>query len=176
MSRLVLFSFLVLALLFSRPEFLHAFGDDGPPISITSPNTDTTFPHADIRTHKLIWYKNRKMLVACISFTDARQNDTTSNDETYYFDLPGVTFDETKGIFTATSAKGEVIPIAHFKKTLFLKTIEVLPNANIRVMCPGGQITVILEAMSPNDPAMRKAPPETDPDSTKGVNFNQLFK
>jgi len=176
MFRSGFFSFLVLALLFFKPDFLHAWGDDGPPISITSPDTGSTFPHADIRSHKLIWYKNRKMLVACVTFTDARQNDGTANDDTYYFDLPGVSYDEAKGIFTATSAKGEVIPVAHFKKMLFLQTIEVLPNANIRIMCPGGEITVILEAISPNDPAMRKPPPETSPDSTQGVNLNKLFK
>jgi len=168
--------FLILALLSFKPDLLHAQGDDGLPISITSPDTGTTFPHADIRNHSLIWYAKRKMLVASVTFTDARQNDGTSNDDTQYFDLPGVTFDEAKGIFTATSAKGEVIPVAHFKKILFLKTIEVLPNANIRIMCPGGYITVILEAISPNDPLMHKPPPDTNPDSTQAVDLNKLFK
>ena len=116
------------------------------------------------------------MLVACVSFADARQNDSSSNDDTHYFDLPGVTFDETKGIFTATTAKGEVIPVARYTKSLFLKTIEVMPNANIRIMSPQGNITVILEAISPNDPALRKPSSAADADGTQKVNFNTLFK
>jgi hypothetical protein len=176
MSRHVFFAGLVMFLLFFKPDFLRAFGNDGPPISITSPDNGTTFPHADIRDHKLIWYAKRKMLVACVTFTDARQNDGTSNDDTHYFDLPGVTFDEAKGVFSATSKKGEVIPVAHYTKMLFLKTIEVLPNATVRIMCPQGEITVILEAIPSNDPAMHQVPPVTDPDATKPVNFNQLFK
>ena len=85
-----------------------------------------------------------------------------------------MTLDEAKGIFFATSAKGEVIPIARLKKTLFLKTIEVLPNAAVRIQHPRGDITVILEAISPNDPAMH-AQPGTNPNGTHQLDLNKLL-
>ena len=172
MTRRVLF--LIIALLLFRPGILPA-DDDGPPISITSPDAGTTFSHAEIKNHSLLWYKNRKMLVACVTFTDAQQNNGQPNDDTHYFQLPGVSFDEAKGLFTATSAKGEVIPVARIKKSLFFKVIEVLPNANVRIMYPRGYITVVLEAISPNDPAMRAPPPQTNPDGTHSVELKSLL-
>ena len=89
-----------------------------------------------------------------MTFTDAEQNLGDPNDDMHEFRLPGIRFDEAKGVFLATTARGEVIPVARLKKTLFLKSIEVLPNARVRILHPRGVITVVLEAISPNDPAM----------------------
>jgi hypothetical protein len=166
MFRRVFFSGVALFLALSG--LLSAF-DDGPPISITSPDKGTTYARTQIKSHSLIWYPNQKMLVACVTFSDAYQNNGQPNEDTHYFSLPGVNFDPVKGLFTATSAQGEVIPVARMKKTLFLKTIQVLPNANVRIMYPGGDITVMLVALSPNDPALHPAPRSPDNDNGDGT-------
>jgi hypothetical protein len=166
MSRFALI--LVVALFLFGPTALFAWNNDGPPIVITSPQGGTTFARCDIKNHSLIWNKNRKMLVAVVTFTDAQQNTGTPQDDTHYFDLPGVNFDEAKGIFTATAPGGEIIPIAKISKMLFIKSIVVLPNANVRILHPRGDISVVLEAISPNDPAM-KAPPKNDSENLDGT-------
>jgi hypothetical protein len=164
----------VLALTLFSPRLLPA-QDEGPPISITSPDVATTFVYGTIKNHALIWDKNRKALIARVTFTDADQNLGQPNDDTHEFRLPGVTFDEAKGVFFATTAKGEVIPVAHVKKTLFIKSIEVLPNANIRILHPRGNVTVILEAISPNDPAMHPPPDNSNPDASHKVDINKIL-
>ena len=133
--------------------------DDGPPIAITSPDKGTTFAFGTIKTHSLIW--NNNMLVARVTFTDQDVTTQEASDDTLEFRLPGVTFDSAKGIFYAQTATGEMIPVAHIKKTLFLKSIETLPNAHVRVIHPKGVVSVVLEAISPNDPSMHPAPSTT---------------
>lgn len=148
--------------------------DDGPPISITSPDTGTTYAYGTLKQRSLYWDKRAKMLVARVVFTNEESTDsTTPQDDTLEFRLPGVTLDDVKGVFSATTAKGEVIPIAHFRKQLFVKTIEVLPNARVRVIHERGTVTVILEAISPNDPAMHGSP--DNPDGERSVGFKDLF-
>ena len=169
---------LIITLLLLGPVSLFGWNNDGPPISITSPTKGTTFARCDIKNHSLIWNKGRKMLMVVVTFTDGQQNMGTPQDDTHYFDLPGVSFDEAKGIFTATAIGGEVIPVARITKALFIKSITVLPNANVRIMHPRGDITVVLEAISPNDPAM-KAPPPKNPndngDGTHNVDLKSLL-
>jgi hypothetical protein len=157
------------------PRIAPAQDDDGLPISITSPDKATTFAYGSIKSHALVWNKNEKMLVAMVTFTDADQNFGQSNEDMHEFRLPGVRFDEAKGVFLATTAKGEVIPIAHIKKTLFIKTIEVLPNARIRILHSRGNVTIILEAISPNDPAMHPSPANSDSDGTHQVDIDKIL-
>ncbi|HEV3272416.1 MAG TPA: hypothetical protein VGZ93_09570 [Candidatus Methylacidiphilales bacterium] len=145
--------------------------DDGPPIAITSPDTATTFVYGTIKSHELIWDKKKKMLVAVITFTDIDE----PNDDTHEFRLPGITFDQAKGLFFATTAKGELIPVARLKKGLFTRVIETTPNAVVRVLHPKGNITVILEAISPDDPAMHSAPADSDSDVTHQVDINKIL-
>ena len=166
--------FLVLAAILFSPRLLPA-QDDGPPISITSPDTATTFAFGTVKNHTLVWNKKEKVLVAHVTFTDANQSNGTPSDDSHEFRLPGVTFDEAKGVFLATTAKGEVIPVAHIKKTLFIKSIETTQNAVIRILHPRGDVTVILEAISPNDPAMHPAPANSDPDGVHQVNIDKLL-
>ena len=171
MSRCLLF--LVLALTFWASPALMA-QDDGPPIAITSPDAGSTFARATIKSRSLYWSKKDKVLLVRVTFTDEESGNGQVNEDMHEFRLPGVSFDEAKGIFTATTAKGEVIPVAHFKKVLFIKSIETTPNAVVRIIHPrGGNVTVILEAISPNDPAMRAAP--TDSDGTRKVDINQIL-
>jgi hypothetical protein len=170
MSRALFFLVLV-AILFS-PRILPA-QNDGPPISITSPDVATTFAFGIIKNHALIWDKNHKVLIARVTFTEEDSNYGQATDDTHEFRLPGVTFDEAKGVFSATTAKGEVIPVARIKKVLFLKTIETTPNAAVRILHPKGNVTVILEAISPNDPAMH-SPPD-NPDGTHQLDINKIL-
>jgi hypothetical protein len=169
MSRQVLFLLLVSLLLPSRA--LRA--DDGPPIAITSPDKAVTFAYGEIKQSSLFWDGKAQLLIARVVFTDAQSNVGEPQEDQEQFRLPGVSFDATKGIFYAVSARGENIPVAHLKKTLFFKTIEVLPNAVIRVQHPRGNVTVILEAISPNDPAMH-APP-ANPDDTHPMDINSIL-
>ena len=166
---------LFLALLLSPLSLrvLPAQADDGPPISITSPDQATTFAYGSVKNHALVWNKAQKVLIAHVTFTDAELNNGQPNDDSHEFRLPGVNFDPAKGLFTATTAKGEVIPIAHYKKVLFFNSIEVLPNAHISILHPRGVVTVMLEAISPNDPAMHPAP--SDPDATHRVDIDKVL-
>jgi hypothetical protein len=166
--------FLVLALSLFSPRLLPA-QDDGPPISITSPDVATTFAYGTVKNHALVWNKKEKVLIARVTFTDPSPSDGMPSDDTHEFRLPGVTFDEAKGVFLATTSKGEVIPVAHIKKTLFIKSIETTQNAVIRILHPRGNVTVILEAISPNDPAMHAAPANSDPDATHQVDINKIL-
>jgi hypothetical protein len=171
MMRVLLYLALALSPLFMR--MLPAQADDGPPISITSPDPATTFAYGAVKNHALIWNKAQKMLIAQVTFTDAELNNGQTNDDSHEFRLPGVTFDPAKNIFFATTAKGETIPVAHYKKVLFFNTIEVLPNAHVTILHPRGVVTVILEAISPNDPAMHPAP--TDPDATHRTDLDKIL-
>jgi hypothetical protein len=164
--------FLVLAATLFSPRVASA-QDMGPPISITSPDVATTFAYGTIKNHALVWNKSGKVLIARVTFTDAEQNLGQPNDDTHEFRLPGVSFDEAKGIFSATTAKGEVIAVAHIQKTLFVKSIAMLPNARIRILHPKGNVTVVLEAIGPNDPAMHPAP--ANPDATHKVDINKIL-
>jgi hypothetical protein len=172
MSRCLFFLVLALALVSTR---VASAQDDGPPIAITSPDTGTTFAYGTVKSHALVWNKKEKVLIAQVIFADENSDSGPSNDDTHEFRLPGVTFDEAKGVFFATTAKGEVIPVARIKKTLFIKTIEVLPNANIRILHPRGLITVILEAISPNDPAMHPPPDNSNPDATHSLDIDKIL-
>ncbi len=173
MSRcLVLFAFALLVAVPSRAEP----GEDGPPISITSPDKGQTYVLGKIKNHSLFWNKSQKMLFARITFTDEDSTMTTPQDDVQEFRLPGISYDEAKGVFTATTAKGEVVPVAHYKKVLFVKAIETLPNAVVRVMHPRGAITVILEALNPGDPLLHQAPASTDPDGTHQVDINSILR
>ena len=173
---------LALAALFLLPPAPARSFDDGPPIVIKSPDTATTFAFAMIKQHQLLWDKKNGQLLAHIVFTPVDGDDGASVDQDEHdFRLPGVTFDQKKGLFFAISASGELIPIARIKKTLFLQTVEPMPNANVIVQHPHGNVSVVLEAIRPDDPAMRPAPPvasgDTDSEGNKlhAVDIPQLL-
>ncbi len=173
MLRRLIYPVMALAWLASVPLIAM---EEGPPISITSPDQATTFAYGEIKNHQLIWNKNTQMLSARVTFTDQQQNLGQPNEDTHFFRLPGVTFDPVKGLFYATSAKGVVIPVAFIKKTLFIKTIEVLANANVRIIRERGSVTVILEAISPDDPSLRPAPADTSTNDTHKVDINKIIQ
>ncbi|MEI9998212.1 MAG: hypothetical protein WDO13_03110 [Verrucomicrobiota bacterium] len=148
--------------------------DDGPPISITSPDVGSTYVFGTLKGRQLYWDARGKMLMARVTFTDADLLDNNApQDDTHDFRLPGVNFDAAKGIFSAITAKGEVIPVARIRKTLFIKSIEVLPNARVRVIHERGTISVVLEAISPNDPAMHPSP--TNPNGEHSMDINKIL-
>src|SRR4051812_27712869 len=101
-NRLVI---LILALVLLPSGYLFA-EEEGPPISIKSPDTAVTFAYGSIKDRALIWKKKDKVLVARVTFTDAQQNNGQANDDTHEFKLPGVCLDETKGLFYAVTPKG----------------------------------------------------------------------
>jgi len=170
-------AFILLALFLSLPRLSPAqdesVPDDAPPISITSPDTGNTFVYGIIKTHALVWNKSQKMLIARVTFAEEDATGGSAADDTHEFRLPGVTLDEAKGVFFATSEKGEAIPVARFKKVLFIQSIETTPNAVVRVLHPKGRLRVILEAISPNDPAMH--PPADSSGATHDVDIHQIL-
>ena len=169
MSRSVVL--LLLASLLLAPRLLHAF-NDGPPIAITSPDVATTFAYGTIKSHSLIWDKRDKLLLVHVVFTDTEGSIDQVQDDEHEFRLPGVSFDEAKGVFYAVSAGGEAIPVARIRKTLFIKSIEILPNAKVHIAHPRGNVTVSLEAIRPNDPMH---PTAGDPDVTHRVDINNIL-
>ncbi len=171
MRCLALFGFALICL----TGFRAGAEEDGPAISITSPDKGLTFAFGSIKDHSLIWDNRNHQLVARVVFIDENQSGGTVNDDTLEFRLPGVTLDEAKGIFFATSAKGESIPVARFKKELFLKVIEILPNARVRIEHPRGNVSVALEAISPSDPAMHAPAPAPNPDGTRPVDIHSML-
>ncbi|MCE0485071.1 MAG: hypothetical protein LV479_12645 [Methylacidiphilales bacterium] len=154
--------FLLFAAVFSLGGWVAAHDDDGPAISITSPDLGTTFAFGTIKEHSLTWDKKKQMLMVHVTFTDAEENLGQPNDDQHVFRLPGVRYDEAKGVFYATSKKGETIPVAKIRQALFFKVVETTPNAVVRIQHPRGMITVIMEAISPNDPAMIQSPSDGD--------------
>src|ERR1700677_3152680 len=94
----------LLGLFLFRPSNALAFGDDeGPPISITSPDHATTFVYGSVSQHSLFWDKKNQLLVAHLVFVDLNGNGGSTDNDAHDFRLPGVTFDQAKGIFFATS-------------------------------------------------------------------------
>jgi hypothetical protein len=148
--------------------------DDAYPISITSPDTGTTFAFGTIKHHALIWNESTHTLIAVVTFVDEQQDSLQANDDTHRFRLPGVTYDKAHGIFYATSAKGEVIPVAHRKKSFFVTSIDPLPNAVVRIYHQHGMLSVTLEAIRPSDMPKQKGP-ATNPDGTHSVDLQSLF-
>jgi hypothetical protein len=147
----------VLLTLVLPPLFAQQSEEAGPLISITSPDTGTTFAFGSIKSRALIWNKKEKMLSAQVTFVDSEDGQLRNEEDTHSFRLPGVTFDEARGLFLATSPRGELIPVARVKKELFFFTIQMLPNAVVRVQHPRGNLTVVLEAIRPDDPALRSS-------------------
>lgn len=170
MLRLLLFFFLI-ALGGGR---LTADEEGAPPISITSPDTGSTFAFSTIKHHALIWDDKAQVLMAEVTFVDEQQDSLQSTDDTHRFRLPGITYDKVHGIFYATSSKGEVIPVAHKKKTLFITSIEPLPNAAVRIHHQRGAVSVTLEAIRPSDLAKQKQP-TTNPDGTHSIDLESLL-
>jgi hypothetical protein len=161
---------------------LPLFAEDasGPVISIVSPDVASTFAFGTMTKRALIWSESTQTLLAEVTFEDEQQSTNQANEDTHRFRLPGVTLDKAHGIFYATSSKGEVIPVARKKKALFFSTIEVLPNAIVRVSHPRGQVMVTLEAIRPSDLARIKKEQASsnpdNPDGTHSINLQDLLR
>ncbi len=153
---------LLLLMLVGAWPVVHA-QDSGPPIVITSPDHAVTFTYGSVKERRLYWNPRAGGLVAHIVFEDENQSGGVVNDDTLEFRLPGVTLDASRGIFYATTTTGEKIPVASFRHELFIKYVATLRNAIVRIQHPRGKVTVILEALRPDDPALKaKAPTDDD--------------
>ena len=128
-----------------------------PPIEITSPDKATTFAYGSIKQHQLYWDRPKNELIARVVFEDVNQEGGAAQNDVLDFRLPGIQFDSGRGIFYATTTNGEKIPVASYSHRLFLKSVATLPNAVVRIQHPHGKVTVILEALRPNDPALKAA-------------------
>jgi hypothetical protein len=155
--------------------------DDAPPIIIKSPDSATTFAFGTIKHRALVWNDATQTLYAEVTFTDEQPDNLQAEDDSHRFRLPGVTLDKAKGVFYVTTPQGEAIPVARRKKSLFLSTIEVLPNAIVRVYHRHGDVSVTLEAIRPAEVANEKKRQDnatssgTNPDGSHTVNLQDLF-
>jgi hypothetical protein len=152
---------------------LRAQHDDAPPVVIRSPDTAETFVFGSVKDRSLFWDKKNQMLVAHITFVDGPVDQGQAPEDSHDFKLPGIIFDQAKGVFIAHSSKGEAIPVAHIQKILFMHAVEALPNAVVRIQKDRGNVSVVMEAISPNDPALRQ--PSSDPSGTKTMTFEDLL-
>jgi hypothetical protein len=163
----------LMLLLASLPGVQVRAFDDAPPVSITSPDQATTYSLNSIRTHELVWDDKRQLLIAHVVFVPLDSDGGPADEDAHDFRLPGVRFDRATGLFSAVSSKGDIIPVARMKKTLFLKTIETLPNAIVRIQNHRGQVGVVMEAVRADSPALR-APLEADQPHT--IDVKQIFR
>jgi hypothetical protein len=155
---------------------LRAEQEFSPVISIDSPDIATTFPTGTIKHRSLVWNDGTHTLSAEVTFEDVDQTMPEQTDDTHRFRIPGITLDKVHGIFYATSAKGEAVPVAQRKKTVFLTTIEVLPNAVVRVFHHHGEVSVKLEAIRPSELArVQKDPDDTNSTGTHTINLQDLL-
>ena len=96
---------------------ISARADDQAPISISSPDVASTFVFAKIKSHALVWDRKTSTLLARVTaMDDTSDGSMQAEEDTHDFRLPGVTFDASRQLYVAVSAKGEVIPVARPKK------------------------------------------------------------
>jgi len=126
-------------------------------VTITSPNQGETRSQSSISRRGLHWDKNRQILTALITFSNA--NYIAEADRQYQdllvFELPGVLFDSEKNIFYAVAEDGRRMPIAESKRVLFGKDIALLPGATIYAEKNRGTITVKLVVTDGRTPDSR---------------------
>jgi hypothetical protein len=127
---------------------------DGPLISIVSPDTAATYVYGSIKDQGLIWNNKEQLLIIHVTFINGQDGSGYAREDIHDFRIPGVTLDEAKGIFFARSAKGEIVPVARIRKTLFIKSIETLPNSAVHIQMSRGNVSVTLNAVSPDDPGL----------------------
>ena len=149
-----------------------------PVISIASPDTATTYALGSIKHHGLIWNDATQTLSAEVTFVDVDRTGPQDTDDTHRFRIPGITLNKAQGIFYATSPGGEAIPIARRKKTLFISSIEILPNAVVRIFHQHGNVSVRLEAIRPSELArVQKETPDgnTNADGSHTIDLKDLL-
>jgi hypothetical protein len=71
--------------------------DDGPLITIQSPETASTFAYGSIKSRSLMWNKQKRMLFAHITFVDGEDGSASANQDSFDFEFPGVMLDDTQG-------------------------------------------------------------------------------
>ena len=149
-----------------------------PLISIDSPDTATTYQLGSIKHHGLLWNDATQTMSAEVTFEDVDRTGPEPDEDTHRFRIPGITLNKAQGIFYAASPSGETVPVARRKKTFFLPSIEILPNAVVRIFHHRGEVSVRLEAIRPSDLArVRKeqAPTDTNADGSHTINLQDLL-
>ena len=87
-------------------------------------------------------------LVARITFSNLPYvgDDEPRRDESFDFQFPGVRFDSAQRTFFARNGQGELIPVARFRKDIFLDGIDLAPGAKIYLLKESGRVTATLTA------------------------------
>jgi hypothetical protein len=118
------------------------------PVVTRSPETAETYADNTILWHQLRSLSGSQALVATITFSNINyvSDNEPRHDETFNFPLPGVKFDPQTGTFFVHGADRRTIAVAVLRRKLFVKSIELLPNAQIQVTHCDGRIVVNLVA------------------------------
>ncbi|MCI0595917.1 MAG: hypothetical protein L0Z48_05170 [candidate division Zixibacteria bacterium] len=137
-------------------------------VCVISPDSAQTYSFSSIARKKLIWDEDRKLLQAIITFTNVPYADRVQPkvEEFFAFGFPGVTYDPTTRIFSATGEKGKIIPVAVWKDGLISDWIEPGPKTQIFVFKKSGSVQVTLAATTEEFP---------NPMGTRWVERNEGF-
>lgn len=117
-------------------------------IAIASPHHPQTFAYGEMIGHQLYLPCVNGDLVARVTFSNSPYagDNEPRRDESFDFDFPGVRFDPAQRIFFARNGHGELIPVARFRKNLFLDNVDLAPGAKIYLLKDSGRVTAILTA------------------------------
>jgi hypothetical protein len=131
---------------FAAAAFLWTAFEPAGALMIRSPNSAQTYSAHSIQWEQLRWLPRERAFVASITFSnlDYESRDEPRRDERFDFFLPGVSFDERKGIFYAFGKGGERIPVAAIAHELIGKEIKLLPGSTIQITTRSGKVAVAL--------------------------------
>ncbi len=119
-------------------------------LQIVSPDTAETYPYSSADRHHLYWSSQRQILYAHVTFSNHMYSGDTEplDEESFRFDLPGVTFEPDSRKFSVTAGNNHKIPIATLEKG-FLglgSYIRPLPGTQIAIYRNRGEVRVVLTA------------------------------
>lgn len=109
---------------------------------IRSPDIAQTYAFASMVDHQLRWIRNRRALVATVTFSNVNYVSRTESkhEERFDFFLPGIRFSPKEGIFYDS----EGIPVAKLRRVLVGSEIQLLPETKIYVTNRSGTVHLIL--------------------------------
>jgi hypothetical protein len=116
------------------------------PAAVRSPSTFQTYADNSVSWQQLRWLPGAHELVATLTLSNMNyvSDGEPRHDETFNFPLPGVEFDPGTGTFSVRGRNGRPVPVATLRQQLFVKSIALLPGAQLQVTNHGGQVGVTL--------------------------------
>ena len=116
-------------------------------IRITSPDHAQTFAYGEMISQRLYLDRTSGELAAGITFSNSPYADSNDprSDESFQFRFPSIQFDSARRVFFATSAHGELIPVAQFREFPSC-WVDLGPGTKIYLVKESGRVTATLTA------------------------------